>query len=148
MQHVLLVMWIYEVEKINHPDCLIRLWETLNYLNPDLSEDESLPEILGEVLPTGADFESFAKALLRDFKMTDPIPFLLETRFHLIEAIRTTHPLEHHMRTRIGRELIIRSIAACRTRLCMSGQFDYASFKFILKAESCYLVFVHHFSVI
>lgn len=140
VQHVLMALWAHGMSKRDRLERLNRMWEALCKINPSLYTKGCSKEFLSEAVLDNIGFEQLRRGILRDFRLSDDVDYTVDVLLRLLYATSQDHSQEFPMRTPLERELVIRSIAACRGRICMSEQTDFNSCKATWELEICYLL--------
>lgn len=141
MQHVALTLWI-----MGTPYKPRRFWfmqvkrDTLEWGHPDIAKT-GCPKIYAEVAQGATGRERVVKALYRDFRLSDRRADIGQMILCAIYALRPS-PRSFYFQadTRLDRALAYRSIAACRSRLCLFDKTDFSSCRDYFAIELAYLL--------
>lgn len=140
MLHVVYTLWVIGTPyKTNRPLFLFRMWETLIRGHPDVSR-AGCPEFYYEAVTGSTGPAHLARAFIRDFRLVHQSDIVVQFALRILFSLRPSRGPAFPVETRLDREVVFRSIAACRTLLCTAGVRDFKAFKDHFESEACLLL--------
>lgn len=140
MLHVAYALWVIGTPiKFNRPLLLFRLWDTLLRSHPDV-DNKGFPEFYYEAVTGSIGPDRLARAYARDFRLVHQSQAVAQSTLRVIFSLRPARTPVFPMETRLEREVVFRSIAACRTLLCTPNEPDLPAFRSHFEMEASYLL--------